>query len=126
MPKLKIKLNENLIEIEPVGNIEKEDWALVVNAWSKDYVNDVTKKILYINLSEFAYRANWLRTNWTSISSNYQIEPVDEKTKNAIINSKSFLQEFINLSKCTDQAPEIYLDELSEHIFTLDHFYNNY
>ena len=105
MPNLKIKLNANLIEIEPVGQIENEDWALVVNAWSKDYVNDINKKILYINIAEFAYRANWLRTNWTSISNNYKIEPIDEDTKNAIINTKNYLQEFIDLSN-TDEKPE--------------------
>lgn len=65
---------EGLILIEPVGEMTAEDWFSLKNWWSSDTAsNDVHRQITVLP-SEFAYKKNWLRENWTRLGHKVELD----------------------------------------------------
>ena len=58
---------EGQILIQPVGEIASEDWSSVQNWWSSETFANNLPSLISVLPSEFAYKKNWLRENWTRL-----------------------------------------------------------
>lgn len=62
------------ILIEPVGEVTSEDWSLLKNWWATDMRPGVTEQSIQVLPSEFAYKKNWLRENWTRLGHKVELD----------------------------------------------------
>jgi SNF2 family DNA or RNA helicase len=78
------------IKIEPVGDIDQEDWALVVNWWANRISYPLPISVV-VSTANFAYRKQWLRENWTNLGHSVELnEGVLELVKSADALTRNF------------------------------------
>jgi hypothetical protein len=51
---------EKKILIEPIGEIDRDDWSVVISWWSQNK-SQVDQNCITISAADFAYRKLWLR-----------------------------------------------------------------
>lgn len=92
------------IIIEPVGEINPEDWVSVRNWWLSDSFTVSDPEQIAVSPSEFAYKKNWLRENWTRLGHTVELE------KDVIASvqvAESLVADFDKLSNAQHPVAEI-------------------
>lgn len=65
---------DSRVLIEPVGNVSAEDWLTVKSWWSPDSPNTTHPTPISLLPSEFAFKKNWLRENWTRLGHKVELD----------------------------------------------------
>lgn len=92
------------IIIEPVGEIGPEDWISLRNWWLSDSFTVSDPEQIAVSPSEFAYKKNWLRENWTRLGHTVDLE------KDVIASvqvAESLVADFDKLSNAQHPVAEI-------------------
>lgn len=96
MATIRITLGQDdQILIEPAGEIAPEDWSILKNWWAADLPSSATEQSIQVLPSEFAYKKNWLRENWTSLG--HKVE-LDEAVLASVKATEALVADFERLS----------------------------
>lgn len=97
------------ILIEPVGEIDPEDWVAVSNWWSMNRPQLAERSIL-VSPADFAYRKQWLRENWTRLGHSVELS---EGVLESVKSSDCLIRDFDSLSSQGERGSEITLEHLN-------------
>ena len=92
------------ILIEPVGEIDTEEWFSLRNWWASDSANNESTGQISVLPSEFAYKKNWLRENWTRLG--HKVE-IDKKVLTAVQTVEGLVSDFEKLAINQDRTTAI-------------------
>jgi SNF2 family DNA or RNA helicase len=110
MSSIKISVtSDNQIRIDPVGDIDQDDWSSVVNWWTNSAPYPLPSTII-ISPANFAYRKQWLRENWTNLDHSVEVgKGVLELVKSA----DNLVKDFDTLSVQENRGSDISIDHLN-------------
>jgi SNF2 family DNA or RNA helicase len=92
------------ILIKPVGEIATEEWLSLQNWWSSEpAINQLSCQIAVLP-SEFAYKKNWLRENWTRLG--HKVE-LDKEVIESVQVAEGLITDFEILSKNQNRTADI-------------------
>lgn len=92
------------ILIEPVGEIDTEEWFSLRNWWASDSANNESTGQISVLPSEFAYKKNWLRENWTRLG--HKVE-LDKEVLTAVQTVEGLVSDFEKLAINQDRTTAI-------------------
>ncbi len=96
--------NDSRVLIEPVGDISAEDWLSVKSWWSPDSPNTTHPVAISVLPSEFAFKKNWLRENWTRLG--HKVE-LDKGVITSVQAAEALVADFERLATCNSRGEEI-------------------
>ena len=96
--------NDSRVLIEPVGDISAEDWLSVKSWWSPDSPNTTHPVAISVLPSEFAFKKNWLRENWTRLG--HKVE-LDKGVITSVQAAEALVADFERLATSNSRGEEI-------------------
>ena len=92
------------ILIEPAGEIDAEEWYALQNWWSSEPSTIEQQAPISVLASEFAYKKNWLRENWTRLG--HKVE-LDKEVLVVTQAAEGLIADFERLATKPDRASDV-------------------
>jgi hypothetical protein len=92
------------ILIEPAGEIDAEEWYALQNWWSSEPSTIEQQGPISVLASEFAYKKNWLRENWTRLG--HKVE-LDKEVLVVTQAAEGLIADFERLATKPDRASDV-------------------